>query len=330
MDRTERFYKIDQLLGERRVVPFAVLAEKLGVSRATIKRDLEYLRNRLNAPIVWDRDQGGYRFAEAERGAGKYELPGLWFNASEIHALLTMQQLLLNLDAGGLLGPHIQPLLARLGGLLGADDAREEIAKRIRIIGVAGRRMALDHFSAIGSALLSRKRLRLQYYVRSRDELTHREVSPQRLVHYRENWYLDAWCHERRELRSFSVDAVRSAEMLDVAARDVPEKTLDSVLGAGYGIFSGRKVEWAKLRFTAERARWVTSEQWHPSQRGKLLPDGRYVLEIPYSDHRELVMDILKFGKDVEVLGPKALKEHVVRALKGTLERYETDRNEKV
>ncbi len=323
MDRTERFYKIDQLLGERRIVPFSVFAEKLGVSRATIKRDLEYLRNRLNAPIVWDRDQGGYRFAEPERGAGKYELPGLWFNASEIHALLTMQQLLVNLDAGGLLGPHIQPLLARLSGLLGsADDPREEIDKRIRIIGVAGRRMALEHFSIVGSALLRRKRLRLDYYVRSRDELTRREVSPQRLVHYRENWYLDAWCHERDELRSFSLDAVRQAVLLETPARDVAEKMLDEILGSGYGIFSGRKVEWAKLRFMPERARWVASEQWHPKQKGEFAADGTYVLEFPYSDTRELLMDILKFGPDVEVLGPSALRERVVRALEAACERY--------
>lgn len=330
MDRTERFYKIDQLLSERRIVPFAMLADKLGVSRATIKRDLEYLRSRLNAPIVWDRDQGGYRFGEPERGAGKYELPGLWFSAAEIHALLTMQQLLVNLDAGGLLGPHIQPLLARLSGLLGtADNPREEIDKRIRIIGVAGRRMVLEHFSVIGSALLRRRRLQLQYYVRSRDELTEREVSPQRLIHYRENWYLDAWCHVRDELRSFSLDAVRRAEMLDEPARDVPEKTLDRVLGAGYGIFSGSQVEWANLRFTPERARWVASEQWHPEQKGNFAADGSYVLEFPYSDHRELTMDILKFGADVEVLGPETLKKKVVEAITAALARYERGRKEK-
>jgi predicted DNA-binding transcriptional regulator YafY len=331
MDRTERFYKIDQLLSERRIVPFALLAEKLGVSRATIKRDLEYLRNRLNAPIVWDREQGGYRFAEPELGAGKYELPGLWFNASEIHALLTMQQLLVNLDAGGLLGPHIEPLLARLSGLLGAAaDPREEIDRRIRIIGVAGRRVALDHFSVVGSALLRRKRLRIEYYVRSRDEVTQREVSPQRLVHYRENWYLDAWCHARKELRSFSLDAIRRAEMLTDAARDLPEKTLDAILGAGYGIFSGRDVEWAKLRFTPKRARWVASEQWHPKQKGAIASDGSYVLEFPYSDPRELTMDILKFGGDVEVLSPSALKEQVLGALTAALSRYETAGREKV
>jgi predicted DNA-binding transcriptional regulator YafY len=324
MDRTERFYKIDQLLSERRVVPFAVLAEKLGVSRATIKRDLEYLRNRLNAPIIWDRELGGYRFEHPDRGAGQYELPGLWFNASEIHALLTMQQLLVNLDAGGLLGPHIQPLLARLSGLMGsADDPSEEVSKRIKILGMAGRRMALDHFSVVGSALLRRKRLHLHYYVRSRDEVTEREVSPQRLVHYRENWYLDAWCHVRKELRSFSIDAIRRAEIMELPARDVPEKTLEAVLGSGYGIFSGRDVAWAKLRFTPQRARWVASEQWHPKQKGRFEADGSYLLEIPYSDHRELAMDILKFGADVAVLAPPALKETVIEEMKRALAGYE-------
>jgi hypothetical protein len=95
-------------------------------------------------------------------------------------------------------------------------------------------------------------------------ELTEREVSPQRLVHYRENWYLDAWCHMRNGLRSFAVDGVRHAEILDLAAREVAEKSLDAMLGAGYGIFSGRKLSWVRLRFSPERARWVALEMWHP------------------------------------------------------------------
>jgi len=323
MDRTERFYKIDQLLGERRVVPFAMFIKRLGVSRATIKRDLEYLRNRLNAPIVWDREQGGYRFSEAEQTVGQYELPGLWFNASEIHALLTMQHLLAGLDNGGLLGPHIQPLLVRLRSLLGsADNSSEEIQKRIRILGVAARQMALEHFAVVGSSLLRRRRLLISYFVRSRDETNEREVSPQRLVHYRENWYLDAWCHLRNELRSFSLDAMRSAEILDTPARNIPEKTLDGALGAGYGIFSGKKVQWAKLRFSPQRSRWVASEQWHPRQKGSFDEEQRYILEIPYSDHRELLMDVLKFGGEIEVLAPLELQCAVREALERALRHY--------
>lgn len=316
MDRTERFYKIDQLLSERRVVPFAVLEERLGVSRATIKRDLEYLRNRLHAPIIWDRDQRGYRFESPHQGAAQYELPGLWFSPAEIHALLTMQHLLAGIDGAGLLAPHVKPLQARLSSLLDAGNGEsEEIRKRIRILGMAGRPIVLDHFAVVASALLRRKRLLIAYYVRARDEVTEREISPQRLVHYRENWYLDGWCHLRNELRSFAIDAIRRAEIVDTQARNVPERTLEQVLGAGYGIFSGKKVERARLVFTAERARWVANERWHPRQKGQLLEDGRYLLELPYSDPRELVMDILKFGPDVEVLAPPSLRERVASRL---------------
>ena len=323
MDRTERFYRIDQLLNDKKIVPFSILVEKLEVSRATIKRDLEYMRNRLNAPIVWDREEGGYRFAGHEGGAAQYELPGLWFSAQEVHALLTMQHLLMGLDTGGLLGPHIAPLLARLRALLGTtDDTTEEIHKRIRILGMASRRMALDHFAVVGSALLRRKRLLISHYVRARDETIEREVSPQRLVHYRDNWYLDAWCHLRNDLRSFAVDAIRRAEIIEQLARNVPEKTLDSVLGAGYGIFSGRKITWAKLRFTPERARWVSLEQWHPRQKARFDKDGNYLLDVPFSDSRELVMDILKQGPGVEVLGPAALRKDVASQLQKALEQY--------
>ena len=323
MDRTERFYRIDQLLNERRVVPIEVFLGDLEISRATFKRDIEYLRDRLNAPIVWDREAGGYRFDKPMAGS-KYELPGLWFNASEIHALLTMQHLLATLDQGGLLGPHIQPLMARLNGLLGtADDTAEEIRKRVRIVGVGARHMQLHHFEQVGSALLRRKRLFITYRARGSNQVTEREISPQRLVHYKENWYLDAFCHLRRELRSFAVDSILKAEIVEETAKNISEKTLDEVLGAGYGIFSGKKVQWAKLKFSAERARWVAYEQWHPRQKGKFETDGSYVLEVPYSDDRELVMDILKHGPAVEVLAPATLRERVVGQLRQAAALYE-------
>lgn len=148
MDRTERFYKIDQIINERKLVPFKDLQDELEVSRATLKRDLEYMRNRLNAPIIWDRDAGGY------------------------------------------------------------------------------------------------------------------------------------------------------------------------------GIFTGHDVQYAKLKFTPERARWVAQESWHPKQRGILDPDGSYTLEVPYADDRELLMDILKFGNEVEVQGPASLKKRVKTEIDRMSKRY--------
>lgn len=314
MDRTERFYKIDQMIHDRRLVSFAQLQEALEISRATLKRDLEYMRNRLNAPIVWDRGAGGYRFdAQHANQGGQYELPGLWFNAGEVHALLTMQHLLADLDPGGILTPHVQPLMARLNNLLGTtgDHGADEIRRRVMIIGAARRSLKLAHFEKVGSALLRRKRLRITYFARGSGETSEREVSPQRLVHYRDNWYLDAWCHLRDGLRNFALDSIQQAEVIERKARDVSSRRMNEALGAGYGIFSGPAVKWARLRFTPQRARWVAQESWHPKQKGKTEADGSYTLSLPYSDHRELIMDILKYGAEVEVLGPAELRARV-------------------
>ena len=83
MDRTERFYQIDQMLQSGRPVPIERFLDTLAVSRATFKRDLEYMRDRLNAPIEWDRFEGGYRYAEPAGGPA-FALPGLWFNDREV------------------------------------------------------------------------------------------------------------------------------------------------------------------------------------------------------------------------------------------------------
>lgn len=315
MSINERFYKIDQLLSDRRSVPFKELQDALEVSPATLKRDLAYMRDRLNAPIVYDRESGGYRFEKQSIGT-QYELPGLWFSAEEIHALLTMQHLLINLDTGGLLGPHIKPLLSRLTSIIGSDeDELTEVQKRIKVESVGARQFHLDQFQAVGSALLRRKRLIIDYHARGTDEVTRREISPQRLIYYRDNWYLDAWCHLRNGLRSFSVDTIKRVDILEKNSEDVSEKKLNDVLGSGYGIFSGKDVNWATLHFSGQRARWVASEKWHPNQKSKFLADGTFELKIPFSDDRELLMDVLKHGAEVEIIEPAELRAKVTNEI---------------
>jgi predicted DNA-binding transcriptional regulator YafY len=323
VSQTERHYKIKHWLDSGRCLGREFLLAELGVSAATLKRDLAFLRDRMNAPVVFDHGLQGWRLDRARQAVGtQYELPGLWLSAEEIHALLTMQHLLSNLDSGGLLGPHIAPLVARLNKLLGAGaSTTAELALRIRVQTVGARPIHLPHFQSLGSALLRRQRLQIVYHGRSRDRAQAREISPQRLIHYRSNWYLDAWCHWREALRSFAVDAIQSTLVLDRAAIEVPMTELDETLGAGYGIFAGREVQWAVLRFTAERARWVAAEGWHPKQRGRFEADGSYLLELAYADPRELVMDILRHLPEVEVLRPASLADEVEKKIRAALEK---------
>jgi predicted DNA-binding transcriptional regulator YafY len=311
MDRTERFYKIDHMLQSRGRVKVREFLDELGISLATFKRDLEYMRSRLNAPIVWDRDLEAYRFEERAGKGPKYELPGLWFSPSEALAILTLEHLVEGLEPG-LLGAHVKPLKARLAALLSTGDhSLDEVRKRIRVIAFGARRHEPKHFEVIAAAVLGRQRLKLTYWNRTKDETTEREVSPQRLVHYRNNWYLDAWDPMRNDLRSFALDAMREVSMAPGKAKDVPDAELDEVLASGYGIFGGRKVQWATLRFTPERARYVSLEEWHPKQRARREKDGSYILEVPFSSEKELAMDILRLAPDVEVIGPPSLRAEV-------------------
>ena len=321
MDRTERFYKIDQLLKDGRPVPFRRLAEILDVSDATLKRDILYMRDRFNAPIEYDREANGYRFGKTRSGP-RYELPGLWFNASEVFALLTTLRLLGDLQPG-LLGDHVSALVDRLKAIAEeGDHSWKEIEKRIRIFHPERRSGDVAHFSTIAAGLLKRRRLAIRHYHRAEDRMTDREVSAQRLVHYRDNWYLDAYCHLREGIRSFAVDAIRSVELKGTRAKEVPAAELDAYLAAGYGIFAGAELQWATLSFSPTAARWVSTQSWHPEQRSRVESDGRYVLELPYAHDRELIMDILKFGADVEVVAPADLRERVVKALNQALQVY--------
>lgn len=320
MTKSERFGIIERMLLSRRSVSFAELQQRLEISRATLHRDLRDLRERMQVPIVRDRDTGTYRI---DRSVERYELPGVWFSAGEIHALLSMQQLLAAFDAGGLLAEHVGPLRQRLLGMLeSATDSADDIARRIRILSAAARHYAPQHFQHIAAALMERRRLSIEYVARSNGDTSQREISPQRLTHYRDNWYLDAWCHLREELRSFAVDAIKTVKTIDTVARDIPEAELDAALGAGYGIFAGAQVQWATLLFTPERARWVAAEHWHPEQEGRFLDDGSYQLRLPYSNDPELIMDILKYGPDCQVVAPAGLREKVVGLLKAAVGRY--------
>jgi predicted DNA-binding transcriptional regulator YafY len=322
MSINERIYQIDQLLRDRKSISFNELMDRLEVSKATLKRDLAYMRDRLNAPIIFDREVNGYRLDNSASNK-QYELPGLWFNAEEIFALLTMQHLLNNLDSGGILSPHIKPLKSRLTELLGAtNDPLDQLQKRIKIETMGSRKFNLDHFQAIGSSLLKRKQLHIYYLGRGKNELSSRDISPQRLIYYKDNWYLDGWCHLKEDIRSFSVDAIQRVEILESKAIDIQEEKLNEELGSGYGIFSGKGVKWATLRFSAERARWISKEKWHPKQEGKFLEDGSYELKIPYSKEPELIIDIMKYGPDVEVTNPIELRNNIQNNLLETLKIY--------
>jgi predicted DNA-binding transcriptional regulator YafY len=308
MDRHERTLTLHRVLKVARYpVSAQRLMDELQCSRATLYRDIAFLRDSLGAPIESSEDPSGFRYAADE--AERFELPGLWLSSEELHALLAAQQLLERTGAG-VLSEAIEPLRARIDALLAEQSGGKRWPlQRIRVVGHGSRPLDQQSFRAAAGAVLERKRLAFDYRARSTDTPTRRLVSPQRLTHYRNHWYLDAFDHEREALRSFALDRIRSARVQEEDAHDMAETELDQQLASSYGIFSGTPKAVATIRFSAHAARWVADEHWHSKQEGRFLEDGSYELKLPYSNPRELLMDILKYGPDAEVIAPPPLRQ---------------------
>ena len=256
------------------------LQGELECSGATPGRDLAVLRDALMAPIGGG-GEAGFRYDPKE--GERFELPGLWLNSEELHALLAAQQLL-GRTGGGVLSSALAPLQQRIEKLLEEHaPGKRWPVERVRVIPHRTRTMDEQVFRIVCSAVLERKRLGFEYRARSTDEKTRRTVSPQRVTHYRGNWYLDAFDHERDALRSFSVDRIMTPRMQDAAARDVPDDELNAHLAGSYGIFSGAPKGIATIVFNQKIARWVADEHWHSQQQDRFLPDGRFERKVPYS-----------------------------------------------
>lgn len=309
----DRVYKIERLIRNRSGISFAQLRAELEVSPATLKRDIAYLRDRLHAPIEYDRDANGYVFGKDYVGQ-RHELPGLWFDERELYSLLMAHQLLSGLDEDGVISRHLQPMLDRIHDLLAPSEGEAKaLLRRVKITGVQRRPVPAKHFELVADALLKRRRIAMRYLTRSRAETSDRQVSPQRLVHHRNTWYLDAWCHRSDALRRFSLDAIDDARMLDEKAKEVAARTLEAEMDAGYGVYAGRRQQWATLVFDRQAAQWVSREAWHPQQRGHWTADGRWQLELPYAEETELAMDVLRHGGTVEVIAPASLRAEVAK-----------------
>lgn len=327
MNKFDRLYDLHKILAARHTpISTSDLMQKLECSEPTVRRLVSKLRDELGAPVRFDRARGGWVYdppsGKSAGGETQYELPGLWFSASELHALLASHQWLSQVEPG-LLGGEIAPLVARLEALL---DARQpgggRLASRVKLIALGARTIDDHVFRNVAGALAEGRQLAFDYRGRQRDALTRRSVSPLRLTWYKSNWYLDAWCHLRNNLRSFALDRIAAPERLADAAQAVDADEQTRHYASAYGIFSGAAKYTAVLRFTADAARWVADERWHHAQSGHFLTDGGYELSVPYGNPTELVMDILKYGDEVEVVSPPALREAVKCRLEQALRQY--------
>lgn len=318
MDKFSRIYMMHKMLRQNRYpVSMERLCEKLECSERTVQRIRSQLVNTFNAPIAFDSELKGYQYTD-----DLFELPGIWFNSSEMIAILAMRDVLQQIEPG-FFREEFKQLQKNINKLVKTGSDESDISERLRLIPIANRKVNAQVFQTLASALIRRKQLIVEYQSRSRgSELLGRRISPQRMIRYRDNWYLDCFCHLRDNYRTFALEQIQLAQEVNAAAKEIPKALLDAHTGDSYGIFSGKSDQTAVLQFNALRAQWVSHETWHPKQIGKYLNDGSYQLEIPYKHSEELVMDILRYGPDVKVVSPDSLQFEIKKKLRETLAIY--------
>jgi predicted DNA-binding transcriptional regulator YafY len=319
VNRLERFYKIHDLLRHtRHPVPIRRMQDDMEVTRNVIKKDITYLRDHFRAPIEYSKEHNGYYYAP---DAGVFELPGLWFSATELHALLVCQKMLEGLQFD-VIEDHMQPLKERIQELLDAGGkGGGDISDKVTVQPVHYRSVNSAHFQTVADALMAERQLQFSYQARSKNQLSQRRVSPQRLLHYRDNWYLLGWCHSAEDLRLFSLDNIDTPAVHEQNAKPLISEQLQLDTEGSFGIFLGPPQHHAKLRFTAHAAQWVADEHWHPDQHGEWQHD-HYHLTVPYANPTELIKEILRHGDDVEVLAPQELRDAVAEKLKQAAQQY--------
>lgn len=159
-----RLIQLVHLIKQLQPVPFKVLMERLEVSRATLRRDFDLLRDRLNMPIVYDRDAGGYAISErTDRYGDRFELPGLWLTADEAYAFLTLYNVLGKIDPG-ILSLYVTPLRGLIKQILG-DKKFDMLGLNDKIVIELGdfKKGRQSIFDALSKAVMNEYKVHLQF-----------------------------------------------------------------------------------------------------------------------------------------------------------------------
>ncbi|MPV85908.1 helix-turn-helix transcriptional regulator [Ostreibacterium oceani] len=317
MSKSDKKQLLNRILKNRRYpVPMRDLTRALECTERTVYRIIESLSVELNAPIEYVENQG-YQIRQDE--AALIELPGLWMTVDDMQSMLVVLNLLKKLHGGmihGSIDVFEESIQAQLKSL---NIDSQKLITALKIVPIGHKMVVYSTYQTILTALLTGKQITIGYDTYS-GEQSNRVISPLTLVYYRENWYVDAWCHLRNELRTFQIARISNIELLTQQSKQISEQALAQYFTQSYGVFSGRAKYTACLRFSAAIAHEVSKQIWHPDQQSQWQGDD-YLLSVPYSDDRELLQDLLKLSPHVYVQSPDCLREKLLEKLTMALQK---------
>ena len=284
------------------------LAEQFEITRKTAQRDIEFMRDRLGAPLVYVPEQRGYIYED-----NAYEIPGFWLDEEELISLLLAYRLVSAVPDKSLktsLRSFLEQLLTKLSH--SRTTSIKDLNSKISVRNIEYSRTSDKVYHTMLEALLSAKPVRIEYHSPHNAETTTREILPLHLLHYMGTWHIIAHCALKNELRDFVLSRIQAITpgTGKITSRFTSEQVREYIRHT-FGIFHGKETKQVCLRFSPDVSTWIAEQAWHPAQKTRMGKDGRLFLTIPVSDFREIKHEILKYGSQVEVISPKALREEI-------------------
>lgn len=324
-DQLIRQWKLLHILGVRGGRSVDDLTQDMKCSRRTVRRDLAVVQA-AGFPVTLEQEGRESRYRLIMDPRGTLPIP---FTLTELMSLHLGRHLLVPLR-GTPVGQAIHTALEKVSATLGpaAKSFLASLDQRLsaRTVQVKDYDRVSETLRLLQRALQERRTVEAKYHSFGRDTISSRRLDPLHLWYQQGGTYLAAYCHTRRQVLTFALERFREVRLTADTFETPREFNLDRYLEGSFGIFRGEPVP-VRLRFSRQVARYVAERQWHPSQVLSLLLTGELemTLRVPLSP--ELRRWILGYGKDMEVLGPKSLREDIRRewlaALRGAEGRVE-------
>ena len=309
----ERFLWFHQQVKDKSYPNATSLSRHFEISRKTAQRDIEFFTDRLNAPLQYCPSQRGYLYTD-----DTFEIPALWLKKEEIIALLFAKRLAASIPDKEI-KQTLDVFLNKLAPMISHADSFDNIKMDAKISLQNVEYFDVDDlfFKDILEALFKEKALNIQYYSPYQNKESRRVIMPWHMLNYMGNWYLMAWCDEKKAIRTFALSRIKALAAADKNIR-LPKNLPDAktYFKKHFGIFSGKNSHHIVLRFTQETSRWVKDQIWHKSQTMQWDEKHRLILSLSVTDFREIRREILKFGSQVEVLKPRDLREDIKDEIK--------------
>lgn len=295
------------------------LARELEVSRRTVQRDIEFMKDQLRAPIEYDSRRRGFYYTRPD-----FVLPSLPLTPREIAALHTAAHLL-GLVAGSALEAPVRSLIDKLVAALPATvslgcDTPDELSFGLPAIR-GDEAQVVETLGLLQEAIVTHRTVDVLYYTAYRNDWRRRRLDPYHL-HYRDGaWYAIAWCHWRQRILTFAVDRMHDVRLTSKAFQVRAGFDAREYLQTAWRIEAGDPVPVA-VRFAPSVARYVRERRWHPTQEMQEEPDGSVILRVRVAGLPEVARWVLQFGGGAEVLEPEALRELVSREVLALVSTY--------